>query len=200
MEGSTHHVVDGRLRRRRARAGFTLLELIVVLTIAGIIAGAAVPRIDYDRYRVDAGGRRVRAALQSAQRFAIMRQTNVVVMFDTAGRQMRVLEDVNNNYQADAGERITVRPLEDGARFAGPPAALSGVAGTRQVNGNNLSTVNGFPAIAFLRDGAASSDISIYVTAGRGSPKHFRAVRVIQATGRANLWRYVGSTWMRGSA
>jgi hypothetical protein len=121
------------------------------------------------------------------------------VMFDTAGRQMRVLEDVNNNYLADPGERITVRPLEDGARFAGPPAALAGVAGTRQVNGNNLASVGGFPAVVFLRDGAASSDVSIYVTAGRASPKHFRAVRITQATGRAELWRYDGFQWMRGS-
>ena len=55
--------------RRRARRGFTLLELIVVLIMVGIIAGMAVPRMNYEKYRADAAMRTVRTVLQGAQRF-----------------------------------------------------------------------------------------------------------------------------------
>src|SRR5262249_31398408 len=78
-----------KIRPHRAgTAGFTLVEMMAALTVVGIIGGMAIPRIDFDRYRADAAGRLVRAVMQSAQRSAIMRQTNVVVSFNLAANQM----------------------------------------------------------------------------------------------------------------
>ncbi|MEP7384587.1 MAG: type II secretion system protein [Gemmatimonadota bacterium] len=183
-------------RAGRARRGFTLLELIVVLIMVGIIAAMAVPRLNYEKYRADAAMRTVRTILQGAQRNAIMRQTNVVVAFDVPNKRMRVVEDANNNCTYDAGERSTWRPLEDGARFV-IPAPGYGSTPASAVSGSNLCMMLGLPAVQFLRDGAASTGIDVYLTSSRGAAVDNRLVRVTMATGRTESFRYNGSTWTR---
>lgn len=184
----------------RARRGFTIIELCVVLIMVGIIAGMAMPRLNYQRYRADAAARVTRAVLQTSQRAAIMRQTNMLIVFDIAQRRMHVIEDSNNNYSYDAGERIRVRPLEEGAIFVMPTAAVPGTAvPTSPVTGPNLTTVWGLPALAFLRDGASSTDVNIYVCSARCLPENQRALVLTQASGRTESWRHNGSTWRRNS-
>lgn len=192
MGRSTRSVPIGSAPRR----GYTILELTVVLIMVSIIAGMAVPRLNYEKYRADAAMRTVRTVLQSAERNAIMRQTNVVVGFDATGRQMVIVEDANNNCTYDSGERKTIRPLEDGAKFAVPPTSYSGSA-SPAISGSNLCTILGSSAIQFLRDGAASTDLEVYITSSRGSTNDFRLVRVVQATGRADGYRYNGTAWKR---
>ena len=181
---------------RRSRRGFTLLELTVVLIMVGIIAGMAVPRLNYEKYRADAAMRTVRTVLQAAQRNAIMRQTNIVVGFDITNKKMQVVEDANNNCTVDGGERSTTRPLEDGAKFSIPSNGYGGTP-SAAVTGSNLCTMGGLPAIQFLRDGAASSNIDAYLTSSRGTQVDYRLVRVTMATGRTESFRYTGSAWTR---
>jgi prepilin-type N-terminal cleavage/methylation domain-containing protein len=194
MHVGTQH--EGTRTTRRARRGFTLLELTVVLIMVGIIAAMAVPRLNYDRFRADAGLRTVRTILQGAQRNAIMRQTNVVVGFDIANRQMVIVEDADNDCTWDSAERKTSRPLEDGVKFA-LPAVGYGSTPSSAVSGSNLCTIVGLPAVQFLRDGAASTDLDVYVTSSRGVQADFRLARVTQATGRTEAFRYTGSAWTR---
>jgi prepilin-type N-terminal cleavage/methylation domain-containing protein len=194
MQVSRRHTRNGRARR--ARHGFTLLELTVVLIMVGIIAAMAVPRLSYERFRADAGLRTVRTILQGAQRNAIMRQTNVVVAFDIGNRQMQIVEDADNDCTWDSGERKTTRPLEDGVKFA-IPAVGYGSTPSSAVSGTNICTIVGLPAVQFLRDGAASTDLDVYLTSSRGTQTDFRLVRVTQATGRADAYRFTGSAWTR---
>ena len=182
--------------RRGLRRGFTLLELVVVLIMVSVIAGMAVPRLNYEKYRADAAMRTVRTILQGAERNAIMRQTNVVVAFDVANSELHIIEDANNNCVYDSGERKTLRPLEEGSMLAPTSSGYSG-SSAPAVGGNNLCSILGFPAIQFLRDGAASSDHEIYVTSSRGTTTDFRLVKVAMATGRADAYRYTGSIWTR---
>ena len=73
--------------------------------------------------------------------------------------------------------------------YSGSPSAA--------VTGSNLCSIQGLPAIQFLRDGAASSDLEVYVTSSRSTVTDYRVIRVAMATGRADAYRYTGSTWTR---
>ncbi|MFN8583399.1 MAG: type II secretion system protein [Gemmatimonadaceae bacterium] len=191
---------DGRQRPRaiaRARRGFSILELTVVLIMMSIVAGMAIPRVNYQRYRADAAMRSVRTVLQGAERNAIMRQTDVVVGFDVAGKRLVILEDANNNCTADNGERVSVRPLEEGAQFKLPSAAYPNTSPSSAVSGSNLCTMKGYPSVQFLRDGAASTDVDVYITSGRAAVGDYRMVRVLQAGGRTETYRYSGTAWGR---
>jgi prepilin-type N-terminal cleavage/methylation domain-containing protein len=182
------------------RRGFTIIELVVVLILVGIIVGTAVPRLNHQRYRADAAARVTRATLQTLQRQAIMRQTNVLVAFSISRRRMYVIEDANNNYTFDSGERMHVRPLEEGAQFVMPSVQVPGTStSTTPVSGPNLATVMGLPALAFLRDGASSSDANIYICSGRCLPENQRALILTQSSGRTESWRFDGSTWRRSN-
>jgi len=196
---TTHHAAnrDRGHRRRRDRRGFSILELTVVLIMVSIIAAMAIPRLNYERYRSDAAMRTVKTVLLSAERNAIMRQTNIVIGFDDANRMMEILEDANNNCTLDSGERLTKRPLEEGAKFAVPSAPYPTTTPSTFVSGPNLCTMHSLPAIQFLRDGAASTDADIYVTSSRGSVTDFRLIRVTQASGRTESFSYSGTAWRR---
>ena len=50
-----------------------------------------------------------------------------------------------------------------------------------------------------LRNGAASSDLELYIGAGRGEPGDQRAVTVLQSTGRASWYRYAAAGWKEAS-
>jgi prepilin-type N-terminal cleavage/methylation domain-containing protein len=183
-------------RTRRPRRGFSLLELVIVLIMVSIIAGMAVPRLNFEKFRADAAMRAVRTVMQGAHRNAIMRQTNVVVGFDVPNRKLEIVEDTDNDCVYDNGERLTTRPLEEGAKFKVPPVAYNGSASTAIV-GPALCTMRGLPAIQFLRDGATSTDLEVYVTSSRGTNVDYRLILVTQASGRAEAFRFDGSTWRR---
>lgn len=182
---------------RRARRGFSILELTVVLIMVSIIAGMAIPRVNYERYRADAAMRSVRTVLQGAERNAIMRQTNVVVGFDVSGRKLVILEDTNNNCSKDNGERVTTRPLEEGAKFNLPSVPYPGTSPSGPIFGSSLCTMSGIPSVQFLRDGAASTSVDIYVSSSRAAVGDYRMVRVLQAGGRTETYRYSGTAWGR---
>lgn len=183
-------------RRRTERRGFTLLELVVVLIMVALIAGMAVPRLNYEKFRAEAAMRTVRTIMQGAQRNAIMRQTNVVVAFDIAAGQMKLIEDTDNDCTYDSGERQTSRALEEGAKFSIPATPYGGSVSSA-VSGPNLCTISGLPAIQFLRDGATSTELDIYLTSSRGTATDYRLVRVTQASGRTESFRFDGTAWKR---
>ncbi|MCC6318948.1 MAG: prepilin-type N-terminal cleavage/methylation domain-containing protein [Gemmatimonadaceae bacterium] len=180
-----------------SRRGFTLLELVVVLIMVGLIAGWAVPRLNYEKFRAEAAMRTVRSVMQGAHRNAIMRQTNVVVGFNLANNTLEILEDADNDCMADPAERKTVRPLDDGAKFSVPPTGFGGTAVSGALVGPGLCNIGGLKAIQFLRDGATATDLDIYLTSSRGATLDYRLVRVAQASGRTEAYRYDGTTWKR---
>jgi prepilin-type N-terminal cleavage/methylation domain-containing protein len=180
----------------RAEAGFSLLELLVVLVIAAVLVAVAAPKVDLDRYRVDAAARQIEGVLQQAQRFAVQRQQDVFVSFDTAAQTVRVTYDANNNQSFDAGERQTSMGLADGARFVAAPTGISGST-VPSINGQNLFLVSGSKSITFHRDGAASSNLEIYLGSRSVPPTNFRALSLVQATGRAQTYRRTSNGWRR---
>lgn len=183
-----------------ARLAFTLVEMLIVITLIAIVTATTMPRVNYVSYRVDAGARSIRTALQRAQAFAVSSQHNMLVAVDVPNGRLYVVEDVNNNLTADPGERVVEVALQDGAAFQTPSSSWPGAAALAgPLSGSTLTTisVNGvaLPGFVFRCDGAASTDAQIYLTSRRALVNDFRGVNVTQATGRIDWYKDQGGTW-----
>lgn len=181
--------------RNRQRSGFTLLEIMIVVSLMAIVGAMALPRLRLSRFRADAGMRTVQVSLQQAQRSAVLRQTDVMVSFDTTGNRVRIVFDANGNHSYDSGEEIHWRPLEDGARFGTPPSGVQ-TSGGAPVVGSAIVTRDSYPTVIYHRDGALSSELELFVRSARPDVRDFRALHVRQSTGRVQLYQYNGSAWL----
>jgi hypothetical protein len=172
--------------------------MILVVVIIMALAGFAAPRLNYSAMRVDANVRIVRSVLQQAWRSSIQNQHDILVSFDTASRRIRTVEDVNQDGLPSAGERMTWRPLEEGARFDRPTiAGVDSVTVSTSVSGPGVRSVQSMPTIIFRRNGSTSGDVDVYLSLAYRGKKEFRAVTVTQATGRSEWFRLVNTTWWR---
>lgn len=93
------------LSQSRAQRGFTLVELIAVLVIAGILAGVTASRIASSRsFQLQAGRDFLISALFVAQQKA-MTQTSPVQL-SIAGKQLDIRVDDNNDGIFSASESL----------------------------------------------------------------------------------------------
>ncbi len=186
---------------RRAAAGFSLIELVLVLAIGGVLLGFAAPRIDLPHFAIDATMRNVGTALILAQQEAVARQHDVIVTFDSAGARVLVHWDEDGNRLRGTDERVRIIPLEGGIAFGRPTAVPARGFGTGAVARTPLA---GFPAVTFRRTGSASEGGGFYLTTQRAlrSPAYHKDTRALEwerATGRMEWFRYSsGSVWRRG--
>ena len=180
--------------------GFSLPELLVVLLIVSILSAIIVPAIEVVRYEVDGAARASMGALMAAQRVAVKRQHDVIVVFDTDATQIRIHQDGDNDGAVDAGERVRTVVLEDGVRFGrGSAPALDGYTSAVSFT----ETSQGMPAVRFIRSGSATEGGAFYLTSRRDLPSgshpgDARMVRVNRATGRVTWYEYTGSAWEQG--
>jgi prepilin-type N-terminal cleavage/methylation domain-containing protein len=190
--------------RPRSQSGYTLIETLIVLVMIGLVAAIGLPRVNISRLQAKSSIQALGTTMLALQREAISRQHNIVVMVDTAGRQLRVLFDANNNLAIGTGERIRGIPLGDGIVFGRsglvPPRSFGGAA----VNFTTTETTTSLPAVVFFRNGSAREFGGLYLTSPQalaGDPNHQNetwAMELIRATGRAEWMRWNGSTWKRG--
>ena len=174
---------------RHPRAGFTLAEMMLVLVVIGVVMAVGIPRLDLMKYRTDAAIQNVRTVLMQAQRTALLRQYDVVISLDTVNEVLVWDEDANDDGIIESNEHVRKYPLEDGVRFSAPPIGISGSTAS-SISGSYLGTLNGLPDITFHRDGAASSDLTVYI-ASPADPTHtYRAIQLTQSTGRTDWYRY----------
>lgn len=88
--------------------GFTLLELMIIIAVAGIVAALAVPNYLASRERAKLRGAtsNLVADFELARSRAIRENGNVAVVFSADGRGYSVFEDFNSNWTRDADERM----------------------------------------------------------------------------------------------
>lgn len=179
------------------RAGFSLVELILTLILAGIMASIVIPVLRPEGFQMNSAVIEVGSTLTAQQRNAVLRQHDVVLAFDTAQRRIRVHEDLDNDGQMEAGERWYVVELDEGVAFgrAATPA--------RPRSGDDLSLTqaqDGFPALTFHRNGSASEAAIIYLTSERALrasayQEDGRAVEVERSTGRVRCFSFGPGVW-----
>jgi prepilin-type N-terminal cleavage/methylation domain-containing protein len=104
--------IQPRAYSRREGSAFSLIELVLVLTIISILAAVAVPRYAgaLSRYRADAAARRVVADLSYARQAARSSSTSVTVMFKTLQDRIEMesvqdLDDSSSAWVTDLGGR-----------------------------------------------------------------------------------------------
>jgi len=184
------------------RSAVTLIELLMVVTIIGVVIGIGVWKIDVARYQINGDQQVVGTALIAAQREAIAKQHNMIVVFDDANSAMRIVSDSNNNGQADANENVRTITLGDRVRYGlGTATAMSW--GSSAISFTTLEGGSGLPCVIFYRNGSASESRGVYLSSTRAQSdpafvRDIRAIHVERATGRAEWWHYDGSTWVRG--
>lgn len=186
------------------KRGFTLVEMLIVITMMAIVAAMALPRVNVSRIQSKSSIQALGTTMLAMQREAIARQHNIVVMVDTVQRQLRVLYDANDNLAINSGERIRGIPLGEGIQFGRPTTVPVRAFGGAAINFTTQETTTSLPAIVFFRNGSAREFGGVYLTtrlALAGDPDHSNetwAMEMIRATGRAEWMRWNGSTWMRG--
>jgi prepilin-type N-terminal cleavage/methylation domain-containing protein len=185
---------------RSGRAGFTLIEAVMVVTIIGIVAGMAIPKAGYSTYLASSGARVLATTLAYAQRQAISQQSDIRVAFDVATNQIRIHEDRNNDNVIDQDERVGFTSLPEGVAF-GRGAAAARPLGVATVSFTRTQGV--LPILVFRRDGTAGENGVVYLSTiaglSTGRSTDTRAVEVARATGRVSWFSYGTGSWKDGN-
>jgi prepilin-type N-terminal cleavage/methylation domain-containing protein len=184
--------------------GFTLIEMLIVVTLICIILAVAVPRINISRIRSKSAVTSIGTTMLALQREAISKQHNILVVIATSPRQIQVVYDSNDNERWDNNERERPIPLGEEIVFGKPAAVTARAFGTNPVNFTNTEPTSGLPAIVLYRDGSAKEYGGLYLSTGKamaGAANHQAetwAMEMIRATGRPEWYRWNGTTWLRG--
>jgi len=186
--------------RRSTRTGFTMIEIVIVLSVVGVLALFAIPNFDLSRFRVNSAMQGISSTLMAAQRQAVTRQHDIVVTFDVTGNAMFILDDADNDGAASAGERQRRVPLGETIVFGRGAAPAFGLGAATVTF---TKTIGGRPAVIFHRGGSASESGGFYLTTQEavntgGRLADTRALEIERSTGRVSWYRYTGTAWERG--
>jgi type II secretory pathway pseudopilin PulG len=175
-------------------SGYTLVEILFVTGLLAVLAGVAIPQtlVTLDRSRTWAATRYLASRVALARAQAAKRSAYVALRFESGGDGVRfgMFVDGNRNgvLTRDIAARVD-RPLESPVSlsdlFPGVGIALSTEAGPA-----NAVRVGSSGLLSFSPLGTATSG-TVYV---RGRDGTQLAVRVLGATGRTRVLRYVRRT------
>jgi type II secretory pathway pseudopilin PulG len=178
------------------------MELLAALVIIGILTAMAVPSIDVDRFHIAGAITEASTTMLAAQREAITRQHNVLLVFDTPNRSLHTVWDANNDGQQTAGEHVRTTALSDRIEFARPAAVPARTGFPANLSPMTVCS-GGRPCLIFQRNGSLDREAGVYLTSRKsmaGAPNRARDARFIQvnrASGRPQIWAYTGTAWER---
>ena len=183
----------------KSREGFTLIEMIVVLAIAGVIMAIAAPNFSKwkEKHEINGQAQKVYFDLMLARTTAIRNNNLVRVAFNTTNHTYTIHDDTNSDGNQDSGEAVKTGVLENDINFAFN-------SGMTDVDGNSVTAAvsfGGSTTVNFDSRGQSSSSGSVFLlhTNDIGSTNdRARCISVLQATGAVDSWEYDGSsspTW-----
>jgi prepilin-type N-terminal cleavage/methylation domain-containing protein len=119
--GLASRVFRARLSLSPRRAGYTILELVIVVTITGLLLSIAIPRTQrtLDRISVRAAASDIVATLNSARTLALASYAAVAVHMDSATGTLRVRRGSDLLLSRDIGQAHGVRiaPTRDSLAY-----------------------------------------------------------------------------------
>jgi prepilin-type N-terminal cleavage/methylation domain-containing protein len=188
MNGVSH-------RNLPPEAGFTLIELVVVLALVGTLAGASVILMPGAilSAKANSGAARVLSVLRIAREQAISQRRNVRVSFSAPNRVVISREEV----PGPGTTVINTVPLEDGMEFQ----LFLGIPDTPDAFGNATAVAFGLATtIAFTSEGwfVDQNGDPVNGTAFLGKanqPLSARAVTIFGPTALIREWRWNGRQW-----
>ncbi|MEX2180912.1 MAG: GspH/FimT family pseudopilin [Gemmatimonadaceae bacterium] len=181
---------------QRPRPAFSLIEVVLVLTLIGIVAGWAITNLRASGYQMDSNVRLLQNAMIGAQQTAITRNVTVQVMFDATLQRIRILQDADDDGTASESEVMSYRPLFDGARFLTPATTLDGALPYYLTGPGVIETGNPLQrAIRITPNGALSGDVVVYLGTTAARPNDMRALTIIGATARTGFWSHATGAW-----
>jgi prepilin-type N-terminal cleavage/methylation domain-containing protein len=178
------------------RRGFSLVELVLVLTIIGVLASIVGPNLRTADFELNAAAREVATTLAYAQSQAVLRGHDFVLAFDTVAGRMTIHADADNDGGMDDGEDTRTYALGGSIRFgrgSAPARLVDGTAATAAVSMG--ATQDGHPALTFKRNGSASEESVVYIRPSGDDATDTRALEIARATGRVRCHSYRTGTW-----
>lgn len=154
----------------RAGAGFTLVELAIVLVIFGIVSAIAIPGINKFLRSVEMNGevQQFATTMRVVRQRAITENNNYVLYWDATDRKLKWWDDDNND------------GVQDGPEKFGETSAMA-----NWITVTNSST-NPFPSdtVRFVPNGSASVSGSVIYSNPEG---YNRSLSVVRPTGMVTI-------------
>jgi prepilin-type N-terminal cleavage/methylation domain-containing protein len=178
------------------RRGFTLIEVILSLSVFGIIVLMAMPRFDMLSRRVVTTERQLNTILLRAQQMAVTRQHDINVLFDAGAAAIILHADGNGNGVRDPGEAEWRHELEPGVHFI-RGAVPAGLPGNDVIT--FLRRLDDLPLLTFHRSGSVSEAGGFYLgtdrSAGGERPGDARLFVIDRGTGLVRRFHLKEGTW-----
>jgi Tfp pilus assembly protein FimT len=217
----TNEEIDGSQRaKRRKEAGRSIVETMMVLTIAGIITSVAVPQMIGARrlMRASSIAREIATQMRFARQQAMTQRQAFTFQYDNTTKTVKIF-DHNNNNNANVACNMTGQavltasgypntvcttvvatiPIATGANASeltyGIPIAITN---TTLDDGNTLTALSGsgLVNVTFQPEGTVIDSANNYATASlffynsQLPTQTASAISILGAAGRIKVWRY----------
>ena len=153
-------------QRTDGRAGFTLVELVVVVLILGVIASASVPKIlaRQDKWRVQSAARHLAHDLRQLSKYALAKSQSYTVTFQLTQDQY-VMPTVIDPAHPGQTYQVNLRSLY------GVDITLTTIPGMmpQSITWSGHGTPN-MPVVVFLARNSEQAAVIVSVTGDVASP------------------------------
>jgi prepilin-type N-terminal cleavage/methylation domain-containing protein len=158
LNETLHNKMNWRLLHSLHQVGFTPIELIIAIAIAGILVTIAVPNIltEVPKFRLNGATQQIFGDLMAARMKAVSRNRRVKIFF-TGGNTYKVCDDANNDGTIDDCEGdskiINIQNSYKGVTLSSNNSPIFNPRGTA----SNLATIT-------VTNSAGTKSITIAIT------------------------------------